>query len=196
MKTCPICNREPKYKTSWWCEDCTIAYDNSDGHIAEWAANRAREFEREKAKVLMDEIERLKKLVGEVDGYIESAMFKLEEDINEAKLEEDDPAIPSESLKKVFQKVLKAFSKELEDRKILTGVFLKDDGAVAFVMQGDSYRAEIECREVGEVSTEPPPQDSKIVRRTDTEESRAYWEFIDNNSAIVASWPEWKKGWR
>jgi hypothetical protein len=50
--------------------------------------------------------------------------------------------------------------------------------------------------EVEEVPTEPSTQGSKIIRRTDTEEAKAYWESIDNSSAIVASWPEWKKGWR
>ena len=114
---CPICNRETEGDLLW-CGDCSDSNDDLITHfeeeVAEWAANRAREFEKEKTKVLVDEIERLKKLVGEVE----------------------------------------------------------------------------------EVSAEPPTQNSKIVRRTDTEEARAYWESIDNSSEIVASWPEWKKGWR
>lgn len=34
------------------------------------------------------------------------------------------------------------------------------------------------------------------VRRDDTEEARNYWKFLEENSKIVESWPEWKKGAR
>ena len=32
------------------------------------------------------------------------------------------------------------------------------------------------------------------VKRDNTEESRAYWKFIDDNSEYIKNWPEWKKG--
>jgi len=31
-------------------------------------------------------------------------------------------------------------------------------------------------------------------RRYDTEESCRYWQFLDENSTLVAAWPEWKRG--
>lgn len=34
------------------------------------------------------------------------------------------------------------------------------------------------------------------VKREDTDESRRYWAFLDENSKHVASWPEWKLGAR
>lgn len=33
------------------------------------------------------------------------------------------------------------------------------------------------------------------VKRDDTEEARRYWKFLDENSKIIATWPEWKKRW-
>lgn len=32
------------------------------------------------------------------------------------------------------------------------------------------------------------------VKRDDTEEARRYWQFLEDNAKIVATWPEWKKG--
>jgi hypothetical protein len=83
----------------------------------------------------------------EWDSLVTRASRKLEEDITEAKLEEGGPTIPSENLKRVFRKVINAFSQEISYENILPGVFLKDDGAVAFVMQKDKHRVEIEIRE-------------------------------------------------
>jgi hypothetical protein len=83
----------------------------------------------------------------EWDSLVARASRKLEEDITEAKLEEGGPTIPSENLKRVFRKVINAFSQEISYENILPGVFLKDDGAVAFVMQKDKHRVEIEIRE-------------------------------------------------
>ncbi len=34
------------------------------------------------------------------------------------------------------------------------------------------------------------------VKRDDTEESRRYWQMAEENSKVVASWPEWKRGAR
>lgn len=34
------------------------------------------------------------------------------------------------------------------------------------------------------------------VKRDDTKEARRYWQFLDENSKIVATWPEWKRGAR
>ncbi len=34
------------------------------------------------------------------------------------------------------------------------------------------------------------------IKRDDTEESRRYWEFLEENSRVVASWPEWKRSGR
>ncbi len=34
------------------------------------------------------------------------------------------------------------------------------------------------------------------TKRDDTEESRRYWEFLEENSKVVASWPEWKRSAR
>ena len=34
------------------------------------------------------------------------------------------------------------------------------------------------------------------VKRDDTEESRRYWQMMEENSKVVASWPEWKRGAR
>ncbi len=34
------------------------------------------------------------------------------------------------------------------------------------------------------------------IKRDDTEEARRYWKFLEENSKVVASWPEWKKGAR
>jgi len=32
------------------------------------------------------------------------------------------------------------------------------------------------------------------VKRDDTEEARRYWKALEENSKIVATWPEWKLG--
>ena len=74
MNNCPICNIETD--DYGWCDDCAKVFPNEHlsylhYSMAEWAANRAREFEKEKVKVLMDEIERLKKMVGEVEEPIQ-----------------------------------------------------------------------------------------------------------------------------
>lgn len=34
------------------------------------------------------------------------------------------------------------------------------------------------------------------VKRNDTEDARRYWRLMDENSKVVASWPEWKRGAR
>jgi hypothetical protein len=34
------------------------------------------------------------------------------------------------------------------------------------------------------------------IKRVDTEEARRYWNLMEENSKIVASWPEWKRGAR
>jgi hypothetical protein len=68
MKTCPICNREERLYFRF-CDECMDDMPNinqdgiGDSDVAEWAADRAREFEREKAKGLVDEIERLQKKI-------------------------------------------------------------------------------------------------------------------------------------
>lgn len=63
MKNCPICNRKI-VEDKKWCKDCLYKFQEYNQYqtinIAEWAANRARKFEREKAEVLMDEILRLR----------------------------------------------------------------------------------------------------------------------------------------
>jgi hypothetical protein len=60
MTNCPICNRETNQDCNW-CEDCLTEWKtyHSDYFyeeppprlIAEWAARRAREFERNRAYV-------------------------------------------------------------------------------------------------------------------------------------------------
>lgn len=32
------------------------------------------------------------------------------------------------------------------------------------------------------------------IKRDDNEESRCYWRFLEENSKIVDTWPEWKRG--
>ncbi len=67
MKNCPICNQplNNEYECNYlWCDDCTKSWESflefgntKFGDIAEWAANRAREFEKKKAEVLIDSLE-------------------------------------------------------------------------------------------------------------------------------------------
>jgi hypothetical protein len=62
MTNCPICNQplNNEYECSYlWCDDCTKSWESflefgntKFGDIAEWAANRARDFEKKKAEVL------------------------------------------------------------------------------------------------------------------------------------------------
>jgi hypothetical protein len=59
MKNCPICGRE---KSNGWCLDCSAKWEDLLGtaeYLAEWAADRAREFEKEKAKVLVEALKRI-----------------------------------------------------------------------------------------------------------------------------------------
>jgi hypothetical protein len=34
----------------------------------------------------------------------------------------------------------------------------------------------------------------KLVRNTRSKESREFWEFVENTSRKVESWPDWMKG--
>ena len=34
------------------------------------------------------------------------------------------------------------------------------------------------------------------IKRNDSEESRRYWEFLEENAKLVSTWPEWKRGAR
>jgi hypothetical protein len=60
MNKCLICNKRLSDGLSW-CNDCqNECEDLTDlAEIAEWAANRARDFEKEKAKVLIEALEKI-----------------------------------------------------------------------------------------------------------------------------------------
>lgn len=59
MTKCPICNRPKIDDLGSWCKSCHNNCPEEYDEVAEWAANRARKFEKDMTRVLVKALEEI-----------------------------------------------------------------------------------------------------------------------------------------